>query len=176
MKKNVLRMTLLVSALAANAQTRSLNLELLGSSGMVGVNYDARFKNNWGWGYSIGLGYGLSGHSDLSGYKSFSHIMGVPVEMNYLFGKKNSHLVLGAGVMSGVDLNHTHLPASTIFYEDGTCDIMEESDSHTTKWGFAPFADIAFRIQKPNGFAFSIGVKPNLDAAFWPYITFGKSF
>lgn len=50
----------LVSTHGAKAQTRSVNLELLGSSGMAGVNYDARFKGSYGFGYSAGLGYGYS--------------------------------------------------------------------------------------------------------------------
>ena len=53
MKKIVLTITLCVLALNAFAQnngtyTKSINMELLGSSGMVGVNYDARFKGNHG--------------------------------------------------------------------------------------------------------------------------------
>ena len=29
------------------SQTKSVNLELLGSSGMAGVNFDSRFCGNW---------------------------------------------------------------------------------------------------------------------------------
>ena len=42
------------------SQTKSVNLELLGSSGMAGVNFDSRFCGNSGFGYSVGLGYGFN--------------------------------------------------------------------------------------------------------------------
>ena len=42
------------------SQTKSVNLELLGSSGMAGVNFDSRFCGNSGFGYSVGIGYGYS--------------------------------------------------------------------------------------------------------------------
>lgn len=175
--KRILQLAiLLLSAIAAEAQTKSISLELLGSSGMAGINYDARLKDNVGLGYSIGLGYGLNGHSDFTGYKSVSHIIGVPVELNYLFGKKNCHLVLGAGVFNGIDINHTHTPSYIFVAEDGSGPLQEEMYSHNVKWVFSPFADIAFRVQKPKGFTFSIGVKPNMTSPFWPYVYLGKSF
>ena len=149
----------LVSTHSAKAQTRSVNLELLGSSGMAGVNYDARFKGNYGFGYSAGLGYGYSNSNfdfvETPGRDGVSHQVVVPVELNYLFGKNNNHLVLGAGAMLGVLVNEG---------------VMKP------RLGYNVFADIAYRYQKPSGFAFSIGFKPNLREAFWPYITFGYSF
>ena len=73
----------LVSTHGAKAQTRSVNLELLGSSGMAGVNYDARFKGSYGFGYSAGLGYGYSNSNfdfvETPGRDGVSHQVVVPV-------------------------------------------------------------------------------------------------
>ena len=162
MKRILLLLAIAASMLSiydAKAQTRSVNLELLGSSGAVGANYDARFKGNYGFGYSAGLGYGyLNSNYDFvetPGRDGVSHQVVVPVEVNYLFGKNNNHLVLGAGALLGVLVNEgvkkPHL-------------------------GYNVFADIAYRYQKPSGFTFAVGFKPNLREVFWPYITFGYSF
>ena len=162
MKQIFLLFAIAISMLSihgAKAQTRSVNLELLGSSGTAGVNYDARFKGNYGFGYTVGLGYGYTNSNfdfvETPGRDGISHQAVVPVEVNYLFGKKNNHLVLGAGALLGVLVN------------EGVKKLQ---------FGYNVFADIAYRYQKPTGFAFSIGFKPNLRETFWPYITFGYSF
>ena len=164
MKKIVLTITLCVLALNAFAQkngtyTKSINMELLGSSGMVGVNYDARFKGNHGWGYSAGIGYGYANSNydfvETPGRDGVSHEIGIPVEVNYLFGKRNSHFVLGAGGFVGAWINE---------------------GSRKAQFGYTLFADVAYRYQKPTGFSFSVGLKPNLSNVFWPYITLGYSF
>ena len=167
---------LAVSALAASAQTRSVNLELLGASGMAGVNYDSRFKGNHGWGYSVGLGYGFVYSENMFGSVSRSHVVDIPFELNYLFGKKNSHLVLGAGIAPGASFDYVHDPATVFISEDGLETIREEINDHDVSWGFSPFLDIAYRLQKPSGFSFSAGFKPNLSSLFWPYLSFGYSF
>ena len=148
MKKIVLIITLCILALNAFAQkngtyTKSINIELLGSSGMVGVNYDARFKGNHGWGYSAGIGYGYANSNydfvETPGRDGVSHEIGIPVEVNYLFGKINE-------------------------------------GSRKAQFGYTLFADIAYRYQKPTGFTFSVGLKPQLFNVLWPYITLGYSF
>lgn len=60
MKKTFLFLAMVLASVAMSAQTKSINLELLGSSGMAGVNYDARFKGNSGFGFSVGIGYGYA--------------------------------------------------------------------------------------------------------------------
>lgn len=159
MRNLLLIIAIIATSVSANAQTKSLNLELLGSSGIAGINYDARFKGNNGFGYSVGMGYGYanSGYDfiDTKGNDGVTHDIAVPVELNYLFGQNNSHFVLGAGAIAAVAVN------------EGT---MQHA------FGYNVFADVAYRYQKPKGFAFAVGVKPNLINVLWPYITIGYSF
>ena len=150
MKKVIIMLALVASSFVMNAQTRSVNLELLGSSGLAGVNYDARFNGNSGFGYSVGLGYGFSAGTSVP----TTHELGIPVELNYLWGRNSSHFVLGAGAYAGISK-------------------AEKSD---IQFGGNIFADIAYSYQRPTGFTFAIGVKPNLSKAFWPYISLGYSF
>ena len=160
MKRLILSLAIIVSAISMNAQTRTLNLELLGTAGMAGINYDARFAGNHGFGYSVCLGYGISFSDwkcllDPSNY-GINHQIGIPVEINYLFGKGNSHLVLGAGVYTAAVINDA---------------------AGSLQFGYMTFADFAYRYQKPEGFSFAVGVKPNIIfEEYYPYITIGKSF
>ena len=151
-KKTLLSLALIICAsFSGLSQSKSINLELLGASGMAGFNFDSRFSGNSGFGYSIGLGYGYS-NSSLGGV---SHELGVPLEINYLFGQGSSHLVLGAGAYAGSLFNEAQ--SKPLFV-------------------YNLFGDIAYRYQKPDGFTFSVGLKPNLNRIFWPYITLGYSF
>ena len=150
---------ILCAAFSGLSQTKSINLELLGSSGLAGVNFDSRFAGNSGFGYSVGLGYGYSqGGVDLpetKGNDSVSHEAGIPIEVNYLFGDGNSHFVLGAGAYAGIHIN--------------------EAQSKP-QFAYTVFGDIAYRYQKPTGFSFAAGLKPNLRQVLWPYIAIGYSF
>lgn len=159
MKKLALLFVFVLMAASLSAQTKSINLELFGSSGLAGINYDARFKGNSGFGFSAGLGYGYANSGvdffDTKGNDGVTHNIGVPVEINYMFGKKNSHLVLGAGAYAGIAVNEA---------------------AKDPQFGGTLFADISYRYQKPTGLTFAIGLKPNLSNVLWPYIGIGYSF
>ena len=81
------------SAVMAQQKTRNLSVELLGAQNIVGINYDSRFNGNSGLGYRVGIGYGYGDNSGLFDQKING--VGVPLELNYLLGKKNSKLELG---------------------------------------------------------------------------------
>lgn len=88
------------SAVMAQQKTRNLSVELLGAQNIVGINYDSRFNGNSGLGYRVGIGYGYGDNSGLFDQKING--VGVPLELNYLLGKKNSKLELGFGASLGV--------------------------------------------------------------------------
>ena len=88
------------SAVMAQQKTRNLSVELLGAQTIVGINYDSRFNGNSGLGYRVGIGYGYGDTSGLFDQKING--VGVPLELNYLLGKKNSKLELGFGASLGV--------------------------------------------------------------------------
>ena len=80
----------------AQQKTRSLSVELLGAQTIVGINYDSRFNGNSGLGYRVGIGYG-----DNSGlFDQKINGVGVPLELNYLLGKKISSLETSATAIS----------------------------------------------------------------------------
>ena len=175
------------SAVMAQQKTRNLSVELLGAQNVVGVNYDSRFDGNSGLGYRVGIGYGYGNNSGLFDQKING--VGVPLELNYLLGKKNSKLELGFGASLGV-----YQVKETIGYVGGypdggnTDETSPKIDFYTssrTQFGYFFFGDIGYRYQRSNGFMFRVGVSPSFNfgdkyglkkAAFFPYIGLGWSF
>ena len=163
------------SAVMAQQKTRSLSVELLGAQNIAGINYDSRFEGNSGLGYRVGIGYGYGDNSGWPDQKING--VGVPLELNYLLGKKNSKLELGFGASLGV-----YQVNATIGYVKDTGWFYTSSK---TQFGYFFFGDIGYRYQRPNGFMFRVGVSPSFNfgdkyglnkAAFFPYIGFGWSF
>ena len=156
------------SAVMAQQKTRNLSVELLGAQNIVGVNYDSRFDGNSGLGYRVGIGYGYGNNSGLFDQKING--VGVPLELNYLLGKKNSKLELWYPGGENTDETSPKID----FYT-----------SSKTQFGYFFFGDIGYRYQRSNGFMFRVGVSPSFNfgdkyglnkAAFFPYIGLGWSF
>ena len=177
------------SAVMAQQKTRSLSVELLGAQNIVGINYDSRFNGNSGLGYRVGIGYGYGDNSGLFDQKING--VGVPLELNYLLGKKNSKLELGFGLSLGV----YHIKETVAYVDTGWYPGTEDTDqkygeikyytNEENRFGYFFFGDIGYRYQRPNGFMFRVGVSPSFNfgdkyglnkAAFFPYIGFGWSF
>lgn len=77
----------------SQGQTSSkfLEIEFLGNSNHISINYDVRYnpKTNGGLGYRVGLG----GTYD---YYPSSATISIPAGLNYLLGKNKNYLELGA--------------------------------------------------------------------------------
>ena len=155
--------------------TKTIYLEGFGASSTIGLNFDSRFTGDNGWGYRVGLSFCSSSYSflwdDATG-------VAVPLEINYLLGKRNSKLELGVGTSLG-------------YYK-----VEEDSDevpSHPESWrygerktfGYFVFLDIGYRYQPAKGFDFRIGITPSFDFGgrrgiyrhmFYPYISLGYAF
>lgn len=166
---------------------KSIYLELFGASNMVGVNYDSRFKPNSPWGYRVGLGYTYSkNYGLLSGSNSIRGV-DVPIEANYLLGKKRSKLELGLGVNLGYykekydtwDLKEIGKEDGITYYES----IYKGEDSRSL-WGYYCFGNIGYRYQPSHGFQFRAGISPSFNLggkhavskSVFPYISFGYVF
>ena len=177
------------SAMAQQAENtqKSLYLELFGASNIVGVNFDSRLKPNSPWGYRVGLGYTYSkNYGLLSGSNSIRGV-DVPIEANYLLGKKRSKLELGLGVNLGYykekydtwDLKEIGKEDGITYYES----IYKGEDSRSL-WGYYCFGNIGYRYQPSHGFQFRAGISPSFNLggkhavskSVFPYISFGYVF
>lgn len=166
---------------------KSVSLELLGPSVLVGATYDARFKADSKWGYRAGVGFtsfssiGILGNED----KNYSVMM--PLGINFLQGEGKGKLELGAGVTLGVSHDsHDEFMCDFIDKGDGfyeQTNIREERVSKTT-FGHFFYGNIGYRHVAKNGFQFRCGISPSFTVnkkdfdfvVFWPYVSFGYAF
>jgi hypothetical protein len=177
------------SAMAQQVENtqKSMYLELFGASNIVGVNYDSRLKPYSPWGYRVGLGYTYSkNYGLLSGSNSIRGV-DVPIEANYLLGKKRSKLELGLGVNLGYykekydkwDLKEVKKEDGFTYYEG----VYAGEDSRSL-WGYYCFGNIGYRYQPSHGFQFRVGISPSFNLggkhavskSVFPYISFGYVF
>ena len=174
---------------------KSVYVEMLGASNMIGMNYDSRLKPNSPWGYRVGLGYTYSKNYGLfSGSTSLKGV-DVPIEANYLLGKKSSKLELGLGLNLGYytekydvyTIKNNDVYTIKNIGEEGdmvyyTTEYVGE-DSHST-WGYYFFGNIGYRYQPSHGFQFRAGISPSFNLggkhavtkSRFPYISFGYVF
>ena len=171
------------STVMAQKKVQSVSVELFGAQNMIGINYDRRFNGNYGLGYRVGVGFG---YGDNSGFFDQNiKGVGVPIEINYLLGKKRNKLELGFGTSLGV----YHIKETILdYYQPVTPAEEGHAEMHTStsnRFGYFLFGDIGYRYQRDNGFMFRAGFSPSFNfgdkyglkkTAFYPYIGVGWSF
>ena len=164
----------LCSALQLQAQKKqAVFLEILGSSSLVGVHYDARFNNHTKWGYRAGLAFSFSKTTInfMGQYNEQTAAWMVPLAVNYLLGNKKHAFEMGLGVNQGVyRLKATYQGAK---YTE-------------RKYEAFAFMDLGYRLQTRRGFLFRVGLTPAVglsskfkgdkNFALAPYLSFGYCF
>lgn len=171
----------------AKAQDRvqHIAVEALGAQNMVGINYDARLRGNDGFGYRVGLGFAISKQSNFFGDKQDIKGVGVPLEVNYLLGKRNSKFEVGFGANLGVYHFReyaTYYYVPSVEYPEGRTERMGRS---WNGFGYLMFGNVGYRYQRPKGFVFRAGISPSFTFGhkyaidkpwFFPYIGLGWAF
>lgn len=185
------RKTVLLSALFlvpfnnSNAQKNihSFSIEAFGAQNTIGINYDTRIRGNYGLGYRVGIGYGYADNSGLFDQKING--IGIPLELNYLFGKKKSKFEVGFGTSLGL---YNIKETTWYFYQSISSETEGIIDKYTTsknRFGYFIFGNIGYRYQREHGFTLRIGITPSFKlenkyglkrSVFYPYIGLGKSF
>jgi len=159
----------------SHQRSRSLYGELLGASQGIGINYDARFNRGKsdGFGWRTGLGFGYAYSSNFVAFNIDGDVVdtynqmfraAVPLELNYLLGKKNSKLETGGGAALCMDIYTSDTGART-----------------EASFGVVTYLSVGYRLVTHSGFLFRVGVLPsfNFDGSnlsLYPYIGFGKAF
>ncbi len=136
-----------------NKRVKNIYVEIMGAGLAFSANYDTRFENKED---GIGARIGVGGYSI-----DASSILAVPVQLNYLVGKKNKFLELGLGFtyfnFSGSDL---------IFFKGSKVNTSKEIGTLTFGYRYQP---------KEGGFSYRTFISPFFDGkTFIPY-WFGAS-
>lgn len=166
---------------------QSVYVELLGASNIVGINYDARFKAGSPWGYRMGLGFTYSKLFNMFSGSNSLKGLDIPLEINYLFGKKRSKLDLGFGLNLGYYTEKYDIWNQKFVREvDGTSsyEIEYAGEAKHSQWGYFFFGNIGYRYQPAYGFLFRAGISPSFNLggrhavtkSIFPYLSFGYVF
>lgn len=165
----VLISTLSINSLNAQKDTKDYRrkgvfLELLGNGLLATANFDMRFNKNRqdGLGFRVGIG-GLSVNgTDNSGLSVNAGILTIPLEINYLAGKRRSALEAGLGL--------TPLFISTKIK-------LDDEKFGGSGSGTNGFLSLGYRYQPINkGFLFRINWTPIINSYGFSPAWFGISF
>ena len=161
--------------------SKSIYLELLGASNMIGVSYDTRIKPGSVFGYRAGISYFYGTNYNSNEGHGFS----VPLEFNCILGKRRSKFEAGTGINMGLySIKETYWVNS-----EGNVSIIEPVtqivESRNT-FGYYIFLNIGYRYQRESGFMFRAGVSPSFNfrdkyglhktPLLYPYLSFGYTF
>ena len=188
MKKKIVTATLFFACLpytsfarqtdseSIRTRDKSIYLELLGPSNLIGISFDARFKPHSPFGYRVGISYFPGNIASLFS-ASNAHLFFFPVEVNYLLGKKKHKLEIGTGFEIGL------VNEKTYYYYPSTNQSIQTSNNYC---GYLFYSNIGYRYQTNHGFQFRIGINPTYspngkhaakrDPSVAPYVSFGYAF
>ena len=165
-------------------RSRSVFLEFGGGSNGVGINYDARFKEDSKWGYRVGFAFGYSQANYFFAAGTSTRVYSIPLEVNYLLGKGKNRLEMGLGVNTGYYNDHIAV-AEHFKFEAEQWRIAYKNISENNISSFA-YLNIGYRYTHKRGFQFRIGITPacmitnnrycGREALLGLYIGFGKAF
>lgn len=149
-------------------------VELLGTAGVYSLNYDTRLKKGKrnGWGARLGFSYLNINDSSRFGELS-ARTIAIPVELNYLFGKRRSALELGIGIT----YVSSRYQGNAYTYND--VDFIGGEPFNITSNGLFASVIIGYRYRSvDNGFLFRLGFMPIVIPEVFPAIgvSFGYSF
>ncbi len=145
---------------------RNVFLELLGPSAFASFNYDMRLERGKqdGIGFRSGFSYFYIGAKGSNINSNISALF-IPLEMNYLIGKKRSSLVVGLG--------------TTLAFVSGQIN-NSQYNIRQNAIGFGNiFGNIGYRYQPiGKGFFGQFNLYPNLGSSFGiiPGLSFGYGF
>lgn len=147
---------------------KNITIELAGSHILWGLNYDMRFERgrNDGFGFKVGVG-GAQVNLESEDTSLGATYLSIPVEVNYILGKRRSGLVTGLGLLTGHGKLKGQSPDDNFNF--GGTGIL------------SAYANIGYRLQPLNsGFTFQVNVNPHLfrNGALLPYfgISLGYGF
>ena len=155
---------------------KSVYLELLGPSNLIGISFDSRFTPRTSWGYRVGVSGFRGGQSSLFGSSSNYGIF-FPLEVNVLSGKKKHKLELG----TGAEIGYVNEAVSYWDLQTGLNRI-----EHKGMLGYFFYSNLGYRYQANPGFQFRIGANatysPHTRHAvkrspfLAPYVSLGYAF
>ena len=180
MKQRVLQMVLWLMPAMTYAQggshdapLRSIYVEVNGPN-IASLNFDSRLRGHSGWGYRVGIGYNrykdesycllASGNTSWwNGRTVRTQGVSVPLEVNYLLGRRQHKFEAGAGVALGIfrERVHLHTLQREWWTDENDTEWMQEKESdnyqHSRHFGYYAYVNVGYRLQTHRGFLLRLG-------------------
>lgn len=152
---------------------RGFYAELNGPN-IVSLNFDSRIRGENGWGYRVGIGYNrdkddaynylISGNtSQWTGLTVRTQGVSVPMEVNYLLGRRQHQFEAGAGAALGVFRQRTHLSVlqREWWTDENGVEWMQETPfdatAHSRHFGYFAYVNVGYRLHTRRGFLMRLG-------------------
>lgn len=167
---------------------RNLYIEMLGTSNFIGLSYDSRIKPGSRFGYRIGISYAREAYQSMFIGSGSSSFFAVPLEANYLYGKRKSKLETGLGLDIGIcQENNSYWSYNYIQTAPFQIELIHYKVNHFQRqFGYYFFSNIGYRYQASRGFLFRFGINASFNLGdkygvrkrtlLYPYISFGYTF
>lgn len=204
-----------ISTLSFAQHKKQVYLELFGPSNIVGVSFDSRFTPNTNFGYRVGISYfqlisrnNYSFNSLLQPRIEFPHnlliepsiyykysetarLIGMPLELNYLLGKKKHFFEVAGGLNLNLYVETTKKEekfidiSSLIGYNRQIKTKPDNVYSTDLYFAYQTYLNLGYRYQPITGFSFRAGLSfsttfeenSHMEKPFlFPYISFGYAF
>ena len=136
---------------------KNVYAELMGASDVAGISFDSRFTSGTPFGYRVGVSLGTGRGLLHYGVDKNHFAVGIPLEINAIFGKSASKFEIGIGTSIGVS-SHFRYSATVVGPDSYTT-----GKSVVSHFYYRMFADIGYRLQRKNGFMFRVGVTPTFS-------------
>lgn len=182
-------LTIMLLIIPSTVQGADYNVfgQILGPSAGYGIGYDTRFKCESPFGYSIGIAYSrVSYRYDISNESTYnpdianwidcnsrinSKGITIPVEFNYLIGKRNSKLEVGVGITPFIG---SQWYSKSGWDSENDYEFKKFNDVKRFRIRGMFSASIGYRLQRSNGFFMRLGITACLGGG--KSITFFKGF
>lgn len=148
---------------------KAIAVEVVGTN-LIGVTYDSRFRGHWGWGYRVGLGYNrdfektnLTANGSNSSFRYYNEStasgLGVPLEINYLVGRRLHQFECGVGTTVGLYKEKNKASVVNATWEgDRMTDYKWRRDTwDETHFGWYAYGNVGYRFHTKRGFLLRLG-------------------
>lgn len=163
----------------------SVNLDFLGASNIIGVSYEHPLGKTSPLAVRAGLAYGIIDMSSgWDGGGDWFDYYSVPIEINYLTGKRRNHFELAFGVDLGMFIAETETYEMK-YEEGGGVSITDTGTTRDTYFGYFFFGNIGYRHEGRRHWQFRCGITPSFHfndlhgvdkALLYPYFSVGYRF
>ncbi|MDE6392963.1 MAG: hypothetical protein K2L59_06830 [Muribaculaceae bacterium] len=142
-----------------SATAKNIYAEFLGPSNIFGISFDSRFRPKSAFGFRAGISTGIGGSLFLFEKNKNNFAIGIPLEINGIFGKGRNKFEAGIGTNLGLITRRKYTLSVDDHITDGLNDWHMRKTTSSYFYYFM-FANIGYRLQKENGFMLRAGLTP----------------